>query len=46
MVTSDATSRPEPLLPFRRRPPTLALPADPSEEELVQFWTLDRKSVV
>src|SRR5262245_28966930 len=40
MVTSDATSLPEPLLPFRRRPPTLVLPADPSEEELVQCWTL------
>jgi len=40
MVIADATSLPEPLLPFRRRAPTLVLPADPSEEELAQFWTL------
>src|SRR5215510_12168948 len=40
MMPSDTTSLPEPLLPFRRRPPTLVLPTDPSEEELLQFWTL------
>jgi hypothetical protein len=39
MVTSDATPLQEPFLPFRRRP-SLVLPADPSEEELAQYWTL------
>ena len=41
MVTADhdIPSR-RPLLPFRRRPSTLVLPEDPSEEELVQYWTL------
>jgi hypothetical protein len=37
MVTSDATSLPEPFLPFRRCSPSLVLPADPSEEELAQI---------
>jgi TnpA family transposase len=40
MMPSDTTSLPEPLLPFRRRSPTLVLPTDPSEEELLQFWIL------
>jgi hypothetical protein len=30
----------EPLLLIRRRPPALALPDDPSPEELAQYWTL------
>jgi Domain of unknown function (DUF4158) len=40
MVPSDPLPVQEPLLLLRRRPPAIALPEDPSQEELVQYWTL------
>jgi TnpA family transposase len=40
MLSPDPTPFQEPLLLIRRRPPAIALPDDPSQEELVQYWTL------
>ena len=40
MLPSDPMPLQEPLLLLRRRPPAIALPEDPSPEELVQYWTL------
>ena len=40
MMPPDPMPVQEPLLLIRRRPPALALPDDPSQEELAQYWTL------
>ena len=40
MMPPDPLPVQEPLLLIRRRPPVLALPDDPSQEELAQYWTL------
>jgi TnpA family transposase len=40
MMSPDPLPVQEPLLLIRRRPPVLALPDDPSQEELAQYWTL------
>ena len=46
MMTADTTRLQETGLPFRRRPPTLVLPDDPSPEELAQHWTLSARDKV
>jgi Domain of unknown function (DUF4158) len=43
MMTADPTKLQETGLPFRRRPPALVLPDDPSPEELAQHWTLSAR---
>jgi TnpA family transposase len=45
MSTPSTLSPTEPRPLPRRRPPALALPDDPSPEELLQYWTLSERDI-
>ena len=43
MLIPDTPTVDEPILPIHRRAPSIVLPEDPSQEELVQYWTLSTR---